>query len=102
MKQLPSDWDLLYLGGWNVGEKVKYSELLNVASKVYTTHAFIVQNKFYDVILESINSRRWKVDVLISDILPKGKCFIADPIIAWQKEGFSDIVNKITNNTHLK
>ena len=100
--ELPEDWDLLYLGGWNVGDKIKYSESLDVAKRVYTTHGFIVRSKFYDTILESINSRDWKVDVLIADTLPNGNCFICNPTIAWQKEGFSDIENKITNNTHLK
>jgi hypothetical protein len=102
MDQLPEDWDLVYLGGWNLGEQKKYSELLNFAEKVYTTHAFIVQNKFFDVIIEGLNSRDWKVDVLLSEVLTKGKCFIANPTIAWQKEGYSDIVNKVTNNQHLK
>jgi len=102
MIQLPEDWDLLYLGGWNVGEKNSYSDLLDVAEKVYTTHAFIVKNKFFNTIIDSINSRDWKVDVLLSESLPKGKCFISNPTIAWQREGFSDIENKITNNIHLK
>lgn len=102
MSQLPEDWDLLYLGGWNVGEKNSYSVLLDVAEKVYTTHSFIVKNKFFDIIIETLNSRDWKVDVLLSEALPKGKCFISNPTIAWQREGFSDIENKITNNIHLK
>ena len=102
MSELPEDWDLLYLGGWNVGDVEKYSESLNWAKKVYTTHAFIVRNKFYDTILESINSRQWKVDILISDVLPLGNCFICEPTLVWQREGFSDIENKVTNNIHLK
>lgn len=102
MEELPEDWDLLYLGGWNVGDIEKYSESLNWAKKVYTTHAFIVRNKFYDTILDGINSRKWKIDVLISDVLPLGKCFICEPTLAWQREGFSDIENRITNNIHLK
>lgn len=102
LSELPDDWDLLYLGGWNVGDIEKYSESLNFAKKVYTTHAFIVRKKFYDTILEGINSKKWKVDVLISDVLPLGNCFICEPPLAWQREGFSDIENRITNNTHLK
>ena len=102
MSELPEDWDLLYLGGWNVRDKKKYSDHLDFAERVYTTHAFIVRNKFFDTVIESINSRDWKVDVLIADILPKGSCFICNPPLAWQKEGFSDIENKITNNLHLK
>lgn len=102
MEELPEDWDLLYLGGWNVGEIEKYSESLNWAKKVFTTHAFIVRSKFYDILLDQINSRKWKVDVLISEVLPSGKCFICEPTLAWQREGFSDIENRITNNLHLK
>lgn len=102
MSELPEDWDLLYLGGWNVGDVEKYSESLNWAKKVYTTHAFIVRDKFYDTILEGINLRKWKVDILISDVLPLGNCFICEPTLAWQREGFSDIENKVTNNVHLK
>ena len=102
MEELHEDWDLLYLGGWNVGDIEKYSESLNWAKKVFTTHAFIVRNKFYDILLDKINSRKWKVDVLISEVLPSGKCFICEPTLAWQREGFSDIENRITNNLHLK
>lgn len=102
MGELPEDWDLLYLGGWNLGEIERYSKSLNLAKKVYTTHAYIVRDKFYDTILNKITSENGKVDVLISDILPIGKCFICNPTIAWQREGFSDIVNKITNNIHLR
>jgi hypothetical protein len=85
-----------------VCEVERYSESLNRVKNVLTTHAFIVRSKFYDTILESINSRKWKVDILISEALSKGNCFICDPTIAWQKEGFSDIENRVTNNIHLK
>jgi len=102
ISELPDDWDLLYLGGWNVGDIVKYSDKLNHAKKVYTTHAFIVRQKFVDTVIKGINERQWKVDVLISDILPLGNCFICNPILAWQREGFSDIENRETNNLHLK
>jgi len=102
LNELPDDWDLLYLGGWNVGDVINYSKSLNVANVVYATHAYIIRDKFFDTVLDSINSRKWKIDVLISEALPKGKCFIANTPIAWQKAGFSDIVNKVTDNKHLR
>jgi hypothetical protein len=85
LSELPEDWDLLYLGGWNVDEKEKYSQHLDSRNKVYTTHAFIVRNKFFDTIIDGINSRDWKVDVLISEILPKGNCFICNPTICLER-----------------
>jgi len=108
---LPFDWDLLYIGGWNLGEIKKYSEHLNIAEKVYTTHAYMIRNKFIDVVLQLLSNQNinnynpnecWKIDLLFSQVLTKGKCFICSPLLAWQRSGFSDIVGKITDNTHLK
>jgi GR25 family glycosyltransferase involved in LPS biosynthesis len=102
LKKLPDDWDLFYLGGWNVGEIKKYADGLNIAEKVYTTHAYVIRNKFIDTVLERLYSRDYKADVLLAESLPMGKCFICSPVLAWQKEGYSDIVCRKTNNIHLR
>lgn len=102
LNELPEDWDLLYLGGWNKGEIKKYSERLNIAEHILTTHCFLVRQKFVDTMLDTINRNRYKIDVVFSEFLPKGKCFISKQIIAWQRENFSDIENKVTSNLHLR
>lgn len=102
MKELPEDWDLLYLGGWNTEERKPYSEHLDIAERVLTTHAYIIRDKFIPKLIETLNGRRFKVDVVFCDALSKGKCFIAHPVIAWQREGFSDITNSVNTNEHLK
>lgn len=99
---LPIDWDLLYLGGWNIGEPKKFKDGIDIAEKVYTTHAYIIRYKFIDTALKYLNSRDWKVDVLLAESLIYGKCFICNPTLAWQRKGFSDIEQKITDNTHLR
>lgn len=101
--QLPEDWDLFYMGGWNVSKEIKkYSENLNVAEDIYTTHAYIIRDKFIPVLLEVIYARRYKIDVVFCDALKKGKCFIANPVLTWQKQGYSDITRTINTNNHLK
>lgn len=102
VSELPEDWDLLYLGGWNTGEIKKYSEHLNLAEDVLTTHSYLIRQKFVDTLLSSIYNRKFKIDVVFCDALKKGKCFISNPVLSWQREGYSDIVNKVTNNVHLK
>lgn len=101
VKTLPPDWDMIYVGGWEVGDVISYNGFFNVANKVYTTHCYIVRKKFIPIILEKLAERKWKVDVLYSEVLNKGKCFMFNPKLAYQKEGFSDIENKNTNNIHL-
>jgi len=102
LEDLPDDWDLLYLGGWNVGDKKNFSDRIDIAEKIYTTHAYIIRDKFIDIALQHLDSRDWKVDVLLAESLVHGKCFICNPVLAWQREGFSDIANKTTNNIHLR
>lgn len=110
LKILPEDWDLLFLGGWNKGAIKKYAEGLNIAERVLTTHAYVIRNKFVDVVLASLHSKDknathendYKTDVLLANCLPKGKCFICSPVLAWQREGYSDIECIATNNLHLR
>jgi GR25 family glycosyltransferase involved in LPS biosynthesis len=102
IKEAPEDWDLIYLGGWNVNDKIQYSEHLDIAEKVYTTHSYLVRRKFIPKLLTELDQMNsYKVDVAFSNIQKDNNCFIASPVLGWQRPGFSDIVNKVTNNTHL-
>ena len=99
---LPDDWELLFLGGWNVGEKIKYNEFVDVAKKVYCMHAYMFKAEIAEKLLNKFNERVYKVDVLLAELLPHLKAYICTQTIAWQRAGFSNIENKITNNTHLR
>lgn len=99
---LPYDWELLFLGGWNVDEKIKYNEFVDVAKKVYCMHAYVFKAEIAEKLLNKFNERVYKVDVLLAELLPDLKAYICNPTIAWQRAGFSNIENKITNNVHLK
>lgn len=110
IQKLPNNWDLLYLGGWNKGEIKKYDDGINIAENVFCMHAYLVNRKFIPILFEILhskdnkqtNQRDYKCDVLLSNNLNRGNCFICDPPLAWQKAGYSDIEKQITNNIHLK
>jgi len=110
VSKLPEDWDLLYLGGWNRGTIKKYADGLDVAENVVCMHAYFVNGKFLQTAVNALHSKDgiqkepndYKCDVLLAESLLKGKCFICNPTLAWQREGYSDIENITTNNLHLK
>ena len=102
VNQLPEDWELLFLGGWNVGDKINHSVGIDIANKVYCMHAYMVKSNALDKLIEKYNSRIYKVDVLLAELLPELKSYICNPTIAWQRPGFSDIENRETNNVHLR
>lgn len=100
MSELPINWDLLYLGGWR--RRVRpYTFHLDRALEVYCTHALMVRDKFIPKVIEKLEKKFYKADVLLSELLPDYECYICNPVLAWQRPGYSDIVYEVTNNIHL-
>ncbi len=108
INQLPIDWDLYYLGG-NVNEDYgkeaieKFSHNLYKVNSCHTTHAFAINEKFYEKFLNSMpnidNVFDWlnryeAIDVFLSQhLLNNHKCYINNPMMALQSAGFSNIEN---------
>ncbi len=100
MAELPDNWDMLYLGATLNVDLVRHSPHLFKLKKAYTTHAMIFnnQNNVIDFILENDGGGR-KIDVFYADVVQdKFNCYIAYPMIANQRNGFSDILNRNVNN----
>jgi len=100
---LPNQWDMFYLGGNNIEPPINYNTYLDKITKVYTTHAYMINKKFIPIILKSIEqSQSIKIDVIFSEIHRSSNCFMSNPKLCFQKKGYSDIENKFTNNIHLR
>jgi hypothetical protein len=99
IKNVPSDWDMLYLGGTvhRVMDK-KYPNFPRV--QCWTTHAYIInlENKILvDKILEAENYDGEIDRYYLEKIHPYFHCYMCDPMIAIQKEGYSDIEGRDVN-----
>lgn len=95
IESLPEDWDMIYFGGW--GKVSKYSEKLNKAIRILTTHSYLINKKFIPKVLEQFEKNvEYQVDVSIVQIQNQNNCFITNPPLCVQKKGYSDIVNKNT------
>lgn len=96
MRDLPKDWDILYLGA-TINERPEFvTKNLFRIKNAWTTHAMIFnnQNGVVDYILENQNSIG-KIDVFYAqDVQHKYNCYLANPMLAIQKNGHSDIMNK--------
>lgn len=115
MKQLPKDWDMLWLGGTFCIPLERYSENLFIAKGILTAHAIIYNSeRVINYIIEnhvgffSQISNRKTIDVFYcDDVQDKFKCFIVYPFVATQRAGFSDIEKSgqdytmIINNLNL-
>jgi len=105
-KQIPNDWNLLYLGGNHNGISLnKVSENVHKLHKTYTTHCYGVRSGFSEILLKEINPNKIdikQVDVELFDIQNKYQCYGITPHIAWQYDGFSDIVGEYRDYNFLK
>lgn len=101
---LPHDWDMIYLGG-NVKYVLdKYND--NWSRIVsYTTHCYCV-NLTNTNLVNTILAAKDATDEIdayyIKNIHTQFKCYMLNPMIAIQKEGYSDIENAKVNYNFMQ
>jgi len=104
MKQLPDDWDALWLGATLQTPLVRYSDNLYRLVKGHALHAVIYNSKrMIDYMSNTYNRKDFKVlDVLTAyHAQPRFNCFITYPIIATQRSCMSDINGRYLDNYNL-
>jgi hypothetical protein len=99
IQQVPEDWCLLYLGGWNVQATTPISENISRVSETYYVHAIGIHSRVYDEIIElfapPVITRNG--DVMLGDIQKKHPCYIFNPRLVYQREGISDVWGLLLN-----
>jgi hypothetical protein len=96
MCQPPSDWDMLYLGG-TVHRIIDKKHKGFAKVQCWTTHAYIINltnEKLVSQILDAIHYDGEIDRYYLEKIHPNFNAYMCDPMIAIQKEGFSDIEEK--------
>lgn len=90
-------FDLFYFGGntnGKVNEKIKKS-IIKVKS-FYTTHAYCINHKAYQSILD-LKDFTFPYDIILTRIQSKGSSYCLYPRQVFQREGFSYIQDKHRN-----
>lgn len=99
MDNIPDDWDMIYFGG-NHRYSHPPKEINETTLKLHYTvaiHCVAIKSTVYDVI-ESILSKKLKqVDNYYTLVQQSFNVYCTKPSIAFQKEGFSDIQNRVVN-----
>jgi len=89
------DFDMLYLGGsdkYEVAEPI--NEYVSRLSGTLCTHAYIVRENVYDLLISELEKFSAPIDVIYSQVQSKINCIGYRPKIAFQRESFSDILGK--------
>lgn len=107
--ELPSDWDILYLGAnlllWNDGQEPRperHSDHLWRVRAAWTTHAIVYHKRCVRRILEGQPSfDELMFDNWLSTRLPELNAFIVAPMVAWQRPRYSSIWQREDDYTEI-
>jgi hypothetical protein len=100
ISQLPSDWELCYLGANLIAPIEKYSDNLYKTFGAWTTHA-VMYNNPKELCKGYTNTSIMFDDWLKTNIHSRGNTYIIKPMIAWQKPHQSDLWNGYVDYTRI-
>lgn len=99
MANIPNDWDMIYFGG-NHGYSTKPKLVNETTLKLHHTvaiHCVAIKSTVYDVIISILQKKNKQVDDLYTLVQKSFNVYCVTPHIAFQKEGYSDIQNRLVN-----
>ena len=98
MKDFNKEYNLLYLSGSHLGEKIKITDNIYRITKTLTTGSYIVDKRVMEYICDNIIGYKNPVDDFYSQIVQKKfDCYAFFPRITRQRDGYSDIQQKNTS-----
>jgi len=95
--ELPSDWDVLYLGISPTQRYAKFSPHLYRVNGGYTTHAILWNNRDHGAVNYVLTHRNdiLKIDVFFSSVIHKVfHCYVIYPILCTQVQYKSDTCHR--------
>lgn len=101
---LPPEWDMFYLGAnLDVYKAYELSPNLALLTGAFATHAYAVRRPLFNRLYTLNNDESVAHnDVEYSQIIiPNYKCYLAMPLIAGQRDSYSDIEKKVMSSNSV-
>jgi len=100
LQELPNDYDGLWLGSnLQSDHKTRYSDSLSRLENGWNTHATLFSKAFRIWCLENWNRGLVFDEWVRINALPVRKCFVLNPMIAFQRPSQNDIINDYADYT---
>lgn len=93
IRQLPYGWDIFSLGSNLRENHFKHAQNLYCLKNAWMTHAVAYSNRMIKYILANYDKKLVYDEWLRVNIYEKFNCYMANPIVCWQRPSFSDLTN---------
>jgi len=104
LKEPPTDWNMIYLGG-TVHRVMDNKHKGYSRVQTWTTHAYFINLKDKDFVNKLLEMENYNEEVdryYLEKIHPNYKCYMTNPMIAIQKEDYSDIEGQEVNYNFME
>jgi GR25 family glycosyltransferase involved in LPS biosynthesis len=102
IKEVPDDWDMLYLGALHKDQPVKISGHVARITKANSTFAYALKRTVFDEFI-ALNARAEHVLDMNSYLLQQRfNCYCFMPNLAWVAAEFSDVQNRLARHWYLE
>lgn len=102
IKQIPVNWDIIYLGGNHQVKPEPISENVSRIRFSYAAHAVAFRHTVYDLLLDLSSNLHNPVDVAYAHAQYNSNAFVFTPHLAWQRDSYSDIEQTEVSYQFLK
>lgn len=102
IKEVPFDWELLYLGGSHNGTNTKITDRVYKVDHTLTTHSYAIRHTVYDKVLKEALKFEQPIDGALCEIQKRGKAYAINPPVAFQADGFSDVESRNVSYPWIK
>jgi GR25 family glycosyltransferase involved in LPS biosynthesis len=92
MRQVPADWDMLFLGGYHFAPPAPVSRNIVRAVTTLTAHAYAVRQTIYSEFIALNENPLAIVDRNNTILQQKFNCYCCEPNLVGQLAGYSDLM----------
>jgi GR25 family glycosyltransferase involved in LPS biosynthesis len=102
VKELPADWDMLYLGALHKDEPIKVSENIARITEAYSTYAYALRDTVFDAFIELNRKAETVLDNNTLALQKRFNCYCFMPHLAWVETDYSDAQKRLEHHWYLR
>lgn len=102
IKEVPTDWDILFFGALHKDEPIRLAEHVVRISKANSTYAYALRSTVFD---DFIELNRNAADVLDNNnyvLQQRFNCYCFMPNLAWVENEYSDVQKRLERHWYLE
>ena len=102
VRELPPDWDMLFLGAFHDAQPIPVSRHVHRITRADSTFAYGLNHTMFDTFIASNSIAQFPVDVNNRQLQKEFHCYCFMPHLAWVKPVYSDAQERFANHWYLK